>query len=378
MKILFVLFLLFVSLIADAQSIYDKESVKAIMDKVNRYQLANPWKEFDDNWIRGTYYAGVMACYQATGDKKFLEQCDALGNKLNWQIPALKPDQEGSGVNLLTLGQTWIESYMVNKKKYKIKPVIAHLEDPAIRNPVSNPLEWYFEGGRRYVDGLFTGPPTLAMLYSVTRDEKYLRWMETCFWDVYGALYDIEENLFYRDHRFFPDCLEQRKADPEWQGNHQVTAKGKKVIWSRGNGWAFAGIARILKYLPEDHPSCKRYELVFRNMAQSLKSRQSREGFWFPNLADPDDVPVKETSGTCFFIYGLAYGINSGILDRTEYIPVVEKAWESVYNAVSGEGRIQWGQRVGDRPVMIKMEDSHEYVTGTFLLAASEVFKLVK
>ena len=113
-------------------------------------------------------------------------------------------------------------------------------------------------------------------------------------------------------------------------------------------------------------------------MAQSLKSRQSREGFWFPNLADPDDVPVKETSGTCFFIYGLAYGINNGILDREEYIPVVEKAWESVYNAVSGEGKIQWGQRVGDRPVMIKMEDSHEYVTGTFLLAASEVYKLIK
>ena len=216
------------------------------------------------------------------------------------------------------------------------------------------------------------------MLYSVTRDEKYLQWMETCFWDVYGALYDIEENLFYRDHRFFPDCLEQRKSDPDWQGNHQVTAKGKKVIWSRGNGWAFAGIARILKYLPEDHPSCKRYELVFRNMAQSLKSRQSREGFWFPNLADPDDVPVKETSGTCFFIYGLAYGINSGILDRAEYIPVIEKAWESVYNAVSREGKIQWGQRVGDRPVMIKMEDSHEFVTGTFLLAASEVYKLAK
>jgi hypothetical protein len=77
---------------------------------------------------------------------------------------------------------------MVNKKKYKIEPIMTHLEDPEIRNPVSNPMQWYFEGGRRYVDGLFTGPPTLAMLYSVTGEDKYLQWMETCFWDIYGKM----------------------------------------------------------------------------------------------------------------------------------------------------------------------------------------------
>ncbi|MCK4852796.1 MAG: glycoside hydrolase family 88 protein, partial [Bacteroidales bacterium] len=253
---------------------------------------------------------------------------------------------------------------------------ITHLENPDIRNPVSNPLQWYFEGGRRYVDGLFTGPPTLAMLYSVTRDDKYLQWMETCFWDVYGKLFDIEENLFYRDHRFFPDCLEQRKNDPNWEGNYQVTASGEKVIWSRGNGWAFAGIARILKYLSKDHPSYKRYQMVFENIAQSLKNRQSEEGFWYPNLADPKHIPLKETSGTSFFIQGLAYGINTELLDKNEYLPVVQKAWKSVCDAVGKEGKVQWGQKVGDRPILLKKEDSHEYVSGTFLLAASEVYKL--
>jgi rhamnogalacturonyl hydrolase YesR len=265
---------------------------------------------------------------------------------------------------------------MVSRKKHKIEPIMAHLEDPEIRNPVSNPLQWYFEGGRRYVDGLFTGPPTLAMLYDVTGENKYLQWMETCFWDIYGRLYDIEENLFYRDHRFFPDCLEQRLNDPGWEGNHQVTASGKKVLWSRGNGWAFAGIARILKYLPEDHATYERYELVFKNIAASLAGRQSEEGFWYPNLADPDHIPLKETSGTSFFIYGLAYGINTGLLDKNEYLPVVEKAWKSVCDAVSEDGKVEWGQKVGDRPVMHKKEDSHEYISGTFLLAASEVYKL--
>ena len=376
MKKAFFPLLLLICAVSGAQSILDKQAIKAMMDRVNKYQFENPWQEFDDNWIRGTYYTGVMACYSSTGDKAYLDQCEAFCQSINWKLPALPPWKGGSGANLLTCGQTMLECYMVEKKKYKIESIIAHLEDPEIRNPVSNSLEWYFEAGRRYVDGLFTGPPTLAMLYSITGKDKYLQWMETFFWDVYGKLYDIEENLFYRDHRFFPDCMEQRINDPAWEGNHQVTAADKKVLWSRGNGWAFAGIARILKYLPRDHPSYKRYEQVFKNMAGSLANRQSEEGFWYPNLADPDHIPLKETSGTSFFIYGFAYGINTGLLDKNEYLPIVEKAWKSVCDAVSEEGKVQWGQKVGDRPVMLSADDSHEYVSGTFLLAASEVYKL--
>jgi unsaturated rhamnogalacturonyl hydrolase len=378
MRTVSIFLLLFFSLFTNAQSVFDKESIKLVMDRANKYQFEHPWTEFDDNWIRGTYYTGVMACYQSTGDKNYLEQCDALGEKLNWQIPSLKPDSRGSGVNLLTIGQTWLESYMIKKDNKKIKPIIAHLEDPAIRNPISKPLDWYFESGARYVDGLFTGPPTLAMLFSVTKNEKYLQWMEICFWDVYGKLYDSEENLFYRDHRYFPGSGVQRRKSPEDNGAYQLTVDGKKVIWSRGNGWVFAGIARILKYLPKDHASYPRYLMVFQNMAKSLKSRQSEEGFWYPNLADPKDIFVKETSGTGFFTYGFAYGINNGILDRNEYLPVVEKAWKSLYESVNEEGKVEWGQLVADSPYMAKKEDSHEYGTGTFLLAASEVYKLKK
>ncbi len=357
--------LLCLSLTSTAQTVIDKHSVKSIMDRVNKYRFENPWQEFDDNWIRGTYYAGVMACYFATGDRDYLDQSESFCHSINWRLPSLPPWEGGSGANLLTCGQTMLECYMVEKEKYKIESIIAHLEDPDIMNPVSNPLEWYFEAGRRYVDGLFTGPPTLAMLYAVTGNEKYLYWMESCFWDVYGKLYDREENLFYRDHRFFPDCME-----------HQVTAAGKKVLWSRGNGWAFAGIARILKYLPRDYPGYARYQQVFEKMAGSLSGRQSEEGFWYPNLADPRHIPLKETSGTSFFIYGLAYGINQGILDRDIYLPVVIKAWNAVCGEVTEEGKVQWGQKVGDRPVMLDKEDTHEYVSGTFLLAASEVYRL--
>ena len=342
-----------------AQSIYSQEGIKMIMDKVNTYQFNHPWAEFDDNWIRGTYYAGVMACYLATGDVSYLNQSEDICNSLNWTLPTVPPSPSSSGCNLLTMGQTMIQCNMVNPKRYKIRSIIDHLEDPnLVKNALSNPDKWYWEGGVRYVDGLFTGPPTLAMLYSVTKNEKYLQWMEAHFWDVYGKLYDTDENLFFRDKTMFS----------------KRTASGKKVIWSRGNGWAIAGLVRILEYLPMDHGSYKRYELLLKRMAKTLKEKQSAEGFWYPNLADPDDAPVKETSGTCFITYALAYGINNRILDKKEYLPVVKKAWKSLTDAVSEEGKVQWGQLVGDRPQNVSKDDSHEYVSGAFLLAASEMY----
>lgn len=384
MKLLSILFFLSTLMPLHAQDIYTKPFIKAIMDKVNGYQYAHPWKEFDDNWIRGTYYTGVMACYQATGDKKYLQQCDAWGEKLKWQIPKLKPGQKASGANLLTCGQTWLESFMESRKKQKIDPIIAHLDDPNIRNATSEPLEWYFEGGRRYVDGLFTGPPALAMLYKITGREKYLDWMDACFWDVYGALYDLEEGLFYRDDRYIQgfsgeinqsfvpvDFVSERKSIV-----YQKTANGEKVIWSRGNGWAFAGLARILKYLPKDRANYEKYKSVFIRMAAEIKQRQQPDGFWYPNLADSKDYGQKESSGTGFFTYGLAWGINNGILRKEEYLPAAKKGWAALVSAVNEEGKVQWGQLVGSSPYKILQEDSHEYVSGMFLLAASEMYKM--
>ena len=111
-------------------------------------------------------------------------------------------------------------------------------------------------------------------------------------------------------------------------------------------------------------------------MAEELKKRQQPDGFWYPNLADPKDYGTKESSGTAFFNYGIAWGINNGILPRDKYLPVIEKSWKALVSVVSDEGKVQWGQLVGASPYKILKDDSHEYVTGMFLLAASEMYKI--
>ncbi len=367
--------------------IYSKPFITDIIGKVNEYQFNHPWRETDDIWIRGTYYTGVMACYQATGDQALLDQCNAWGEKLNWQIPTLEPDNKNSGVNLLTCAQTWLESYMIEPNQKKIRPLLSHLKNPQIRNAVSRPLIWYHARGRRYVDGLYTGPPTLAMLHQVTGDDKYLDWMNACFWDVYGALFDRDKDLFYRDIRYMPghtDPVEAKLVRPDSITHeearrsyvYQQTKNNQKVLWSRGNGWALAGIARILKYLPLDHPNTQAYTQVYKNMAAALKQCQQSEGYWTPNLADSEDYATKESSGTGFFTYGLAWGINQGILCEEDYLPVVRKSWAALVSMVDKDGKVQWGQLVGSGPYQVREKDFHEYVTGTFLLAASEMFRL--
>ena len=377
------LFFLSAYLIVNAQSITDKANIKSVMDKVNNYQLMNLSKGADYNWVRGTYYTGVMACYQATGDKKYLEQCVKWGNDYKWNVPYVMPNSKASGANLLTCAQTWLECYMKKKEKKMIAPTIAHFMSDTAKNPLTRPLDWYYEGDR-YVDALFVAPPVLAMLYKITGNEKYANWMDSFFWDVYGSLYDREINLFYRDIRWSPGykCGQMpRISSASHQGArttyiYQTTAAGKKVIWSRGNGWAFAGLARILKYLPKDEANFKRYEAVFKKMAKSLIERQQEDGYWRPNLDDPNDYPYKETSGTGFFVYGLAWGINNGYLNEEEYKPAVVKGWKALYESVGEDGKVQWGQLGGGSPFVIKQEDSSEFTTGIFLLAASEVYKI--
>jgi rhamnogalacturonyl hydrolase YesR len=94
------------------------------------------------------------------------------------------------------------------------------------------------------------------------------------------------------------------------------------------------------------------------------------------NLDDPDQFPNPETSGTGFFCFGLAWGINHGVLNRKEYLPAVEKAWAGLTQSLSPEGKVLWGQQVGDQPHLVTSESTHEYVTGTFLLSGSEIYTL--
>jgi len=339
-----------------AAELFSAEEITVLIHKVNAWQLVHPWRPTDRNWIRATYYTGVMAAYQATGDNGYLQQALRWAEQNEWQ-----PGNEAAGANVLTCGQTYLQLYFLRTNRSFTAPLIGWLDSGRSNTP-SGAKVWYLERGHRYADSLFVGPPALAMLARATGDRKYLDWMNAFYWDVRAELFDRDEGLFYRDQRF-------RGA---------TNLHGNKIIWSRGNGWVFAGLPRILDQLPATDPNRHKFEALFKQMAASLAKRQGHDGLWRPNLADPQEFPMPESSGSAFFCYGLAWGVRNGLLDRETFLPVVKRAWTGLVSCVNADGKVEWGQLVGDRPVAVKREDSHEYVTGAFLLVASQVLELAK
>jgi rhamnogalacturonyl hydrolase YesR len=340
-----------------------KQEILTLLKKANSWQMAHPVMKPDDrNWERATWYTGVMAAWKATKDRSFLDQALEWGRQHEWQVGT-----EAAGANRLFCVETWAEIYFVKKDSAMIEPAIKWLATPDPISPAGS-RQWYVDPygdshnkvlGSVYVDSLY-GASALAMLAKATGDQKYVNIMNAFFDDVTGQLLDKESGLYYRDPRFIG----------------QQTANGKKIFWSRGNGWAFAGIARVLEYLPKNHPSRQHYLEIFRRQAAELIKRQGADGLWRVNLEDPDQFPNPETSGTGFFCFGLAWGINHGVLNRKEYLPAVEKAWAGLTQSLSSEGKVLWGQQVDGEPHLVARESTHEYVTGTFLLSGSEIYNL--
>jgi hypothetical protein len=114
-------------------------------------------------------------------------------------------------------------------------------------------------------------------------------------------LLDKRYGLYVRDSRYF-----DRRDD-----------QGRKIFWSRGNGWVYAGIVNILKTLPANHPSRPRYVALFKRMSAQLVSLQKPDGYWSVSLLAPEHSPP-ESSGTGFFVYGLAWGVNQGPAEGSE------------------------------------------------------------
>jgi rhamnogalacturonyl hydrolase YesR len=109
-------------------------------------------------------------------------------------------------------------------------------------------------------------------------------------------------------------------------------------------------------------------------MSAKIVTLQGAEGYWPVSLLEPQKTP--ETSGTGFFVYGLAWGVNHGLLPRAKYGPAIDRGWKALEAAIEPDGRLGWVQRVGVAPDKVGRDDTQLYGVGAFLLSASEVRKL--
>ena len=120
-------------------------------------------------------------------------------------------------------------------------------------------------------------------------------------------------------------------------------------------------------------------------MVDALVACQREDGFWNVSLHDPTNFGGKELTGTALFVYGMAWGINNGTLNKKKYLPVVEKAWNAlVKDCVHPNGFLGWVQGTGKEPKdsqpvgYSNIPNFEDFGLGCFLLAGSEIYRMKK
>jgi len=343
---------------------FQADKIKEVMKSVADWQLiATPGKDAlikrhaPYHWTMGALFVGMHAWSQITEEPKYVNYLKTQCDTNQWK---LGPQHFFADDHLV--GELYLNFYAKEKNPEMIVALKKQF-DAILEKPPETELKWKSKNHLdrwSWCDALFMSPPVWAKLSAATGDHKYADYMDREWWATTEYLYDKEEHLYFRDSTFFT----RREAN------------GKKMFWSRGNGWVFAGIPRVLAALPKDYPTRSKYETLFKEMAAKLISLQQADGFWRSGLLDPLSHRVKETSGTAFFCYGLAWGINQGYLDRGITLPHVIKAWEGLVGCVDPDGKLGYVQQIGVGPDRVTSDMTEVYGVGAFLLAGTEILKI--
>lgn len=262
-----VLFSAFLMLIISASAregkndkIFRDGFIKKTMLNAAFWQFKNPNHNLYD-WTNGAFYAGVFAAWETTGNKKLFDEMIKMGEANQW-----KPGPRLHHADDHVICQTYIDLYRIKKDPGMIDPFIKTMDEfQKTPFPVKGiqKITWW------WCDALFMAPAAYVKLGKTLNQSVYLTLNDKLFKECYDMLYNKEEHLYARDLNYVwgqPDLPEKKESN------------GKRIFWSRGNGWVMGGLVRVLKELPADYPQRGFYEQNFREMAQKIASLQQADG----------------------------------------------------------------------------------------------------
>lgn len=362
---------LIISGLSFAQQPFNKTEVLADMQLANKYFMEK-WedvgktiitnKERPSNiWTRGVYYEGLMALYEIYPEESYYKYAYDWAEFHNW---GFRNGNANRNADDYCAAQTYIDLYNLEPDSKKLRNTKACI-NMLMNTPQLDDWSW--------IDAIQMGMPVFAKLGVLENDNRYFEKMYEMYMysrDKHGdnGLYNPKDGLWWRDADFDPPYKEPN---------------GEDCYWSRGNGWVIGALAKVLSIIPEDAPHRDQYIKDLKAMAEALVPIQRNDGFWNVSLHDPSHFGGKETSGTALFIYGMAYGVNNGILSKDKYLPVIEKGWHAITTeALNDNGFLGYLQSTGKEPKdgmplsYTKVPDFEDYGLGCFLLAGSEIYRM--
>lgn len=347
-----------------------KAEIIDIITKVNGY-----WQSHNPNhgrafWDNAAYHTGNLEAYTVTGNEKYREYSEQWAIKNLWMGARSKDRSKwkysyGETNDFVLFGdwqicfQVYIDLYNLNPDSIKIARAIEVME---YQMSTPNVDYWW------WVDGLYMVMPVITKLYKLTGKQIYLDKLYEYYKFAEDLMLDKETGLFYRDAKYiYP--------------KHK-SVNGLKDFWSRGNGWLFAGLARIINDLPQNYQHRPHFINQYKKMAIALKSAQQKEGYWTRSLLDTQHAPGPETSGTAFFTYGYLWGMNNGFLKPAKFKKTALRGWNYlIKTALQHDGRVGYVQPIGEKAIPGQIVDANStanFGVGAFLLASSEMYRFAK
>jgi unsaturated rhamnogalacturonyl hydrolase len=343
-----------------------KADVRDLITKVNDHWQAGHPPQVRSFWDEAAYQTGNMAAYAVTNNKKYRQYAEDWAVHNKWQ-GATSTDRDdwkytyGETPDHVLFGdwqicfQTYADLYKLKREPKRIARAreVMEYEMSTQRNDY-----WW------WADGLYMVMPVMTKLYNITQNPQYLDKLHQYFGYANSIMYDAETGLYYRDAKY---VYPQHKS-----------ANGQKDFWARGDGWVFAGLAKVLADLPATDPHRAEYLTKYLGLAAALKKAQQPDGYWTRSLLDPAHAPGPETSGTAFNTYAYLWGINHGVLDKQEYLPTAMKGWQYLTTtAVQPDGTVGYVQPIGEKAIpgqVVDKNSTSNFGVGAFLLAASEMY----
>ena len=321
-------------------------AVQTAMRKVAEWQVPRISSTPGQSEWFAALYMGLLAAGETLRESRYREVVFQAAEAFHWELGPRKTNPDDQ-----TIGQVYLRLNEAAPDAAHLRPMREEFDElMGTPDDVAKSVWWY-------CDALFMAPPAWAGLAAQTGDERYLAYMDREWHVTADHLWDTQEHLFVRDATY----LGKREKN------------GRKVLWSRGNGWVMGGLVNVLRVLPPGDRRRAFYVEKLRAMATALARLQGADGLWRSGLLDATDYPTPEVSGSSFYVYAMAWALNNGVLDAEVFRPVVERGWAGLVRQIYADGRLGSVQPGGASPAVFPAGSSWVFGSGAFLLAGSEV-----
>lgn len=164
---------------------------------------------------------------------------------------------------------------------------------------------------------------------------------------IHKYTYDADKKLNY--HAWSADPMD---ANSFWAKKEAPYLGCSPEFWGRGMGWYFAALVDVLEIMPQTHTDYQTIVGIAKQVAEGLAQYQDKKsGCWYQllqydgttkadNMGDTasngeiynkcDKANYLEASASSMFTYAYLKGMRIGVLDKSLYSEVADKAYQGL------------------------------------------------